>query len=40
MTKHRENDRFTLPLNITIVGEDSRTARLVIERDGSIGRFH
>lgn len=40
VTKHCENDRFTLPLKITIVGGDSRTARLVIERDGSIGRFH
>jgi hypothetical protein len=40
VTKHRENDRFTLPLKITVVGGDSRTACLVIERDGSIGRFH
>jgi len=40
LTRRRENDTFTLPMNITIVGQDSRTARLVIERDGSIGRFH
>ena len=40
LTKHREKDTFTLPLSISIVGQDSRTARLVIERDGSIGRRH
>jgi hypothetical protein len=40
LTRHCENDTFTLPLKITIVGQDSRTARLVIERDGSIGRLH
>jgi hypothetical protein len=40
VTEHRENDAVTLPLSITIVGGDGRTARLVIERDGSIGRFH
>jgi len=40
LTRGRENDTFTLPLTITILGRDSRTARLVIERDGSIGRLH
>ena len=40
LTRHRENDTFTLPLKITIVGHGSRTAHLVIERDGSIGRLH
>ena len=40
LTRHRENDTFTLPLNISIVGQDSRTARLVIKRDGSIGGLH
>ena len=40
LTKHREKDTFTLPLSISIVGQDSRTARLVIERDGSIGGLH
>jgi hypothetical protein len=40
LTKHRENDTFTLPIKITIVSQNNRTARLVIERDGNIGRFH
>jgi hypothetical protein len=39
LTKHRENDTFTLPIKITIVSQNSNT-RLVIERDGNIGRFH
>ena len=40
LTKHCENDTFTLPMKITIVSQNNRTARLVIERDGNIGRFH
>ena len=40
LTKHCENDTFTLPIKITVVGQNNRTARLVIERDGNIGRFH
>ncbi|MFL6815234.1 MAG: hypothetical protein ACJ8EK_14460 [Bradyrhizobium sp.] len=40
LTKHGENDTFTLPMKITIVSQNNRTARLVIERDGNIGRFH
>jgi hypothetical protein len=40
LTRGRENDTFTLPMEITIVGQDSKTARLIIERDGSIGQFH
>ena len=39
-TKHCENDTFTLPIKITVVSQNNRTARLVIERDGNIGRFH
>ena len=35
-----ENDTFTLPIQVTIVGQNNRTARVVIERDGNIGRFH
>lgn len=38
-TERRENETFTLPLNINIVGS-GKTARLFIERDGDIGRFH
>ncbi|WP_354064178.1 hypothetical protein [Bradyrhizobium sp. RT6a] len=38
-TKRRENETFTLPLNINVVG-CGKIARLVIERDGNIGRFH
>jgi hypothetical protein len=38
LTKHCENDTFTLPIKITIVSQSSN-ARLVIERDGNIGRF-
>jgi hypothetical protein len=40
LTRHCENVTFTLPIKITVVSQDNRTARLVIERDGSIGRFH
>jgi hypothetical protein len=39
-TKHCENDTFTLPIKITVVSQNNRTARLVIGRDGNIGRFH
>ena len=38
--KHCENDTFTLPIKITVVSQNNRTARLVIGRDGNIGRFH
>jgi hypothetical protein len=40
LTKHCENDTFTLPMKITVVSQNNRTARLVIERDGNIDRFH
>jgi hypothetical protein len=40
LTKHCENDAFTLPMKVTIVSQNHRTARLVIERDGNIDRFH
>ena len=40
LTKHCENDTFTLPVTITVVSQNNRTARFVIERDGNIGRFH
>ena len=39
-TKHCENDTFTLPIKITVVSQNNRTASLVIGRDGNIGRFH
>jgi Histidine kinase-, DNA gyrase B-, and HSP90-like ATPase len=40
LTKHCENDTFTLPIKVTVVSRNNRTVRLVIERDGNIGRFH
>jgi len=40
LTKHCENDTFTLPITVTITSQNNRTARLVIERDGNICRFH
>jgi hypothetical protein len=40
LTKHCENDSFTLPIKVTIVSQNNRTACLVIERDGHVGRFH
>jgi hypothetical protein len=40
LTKHCENDAFTLPMTVTIASQNDRTARLVIERDGNIRRFH
>jgi len=39
LTKHCENDTFTLPIKVTIVSQNNKTARLVIKRDGNIGRF-
>ena len=40
LTKHCEVDTLTLPLKITVVSQNNKTARLVIERDGNIARFH
>jgi len=40
LTKHCENDTFALPITVSIVSQDNKTARLVIERDGNIGRLH
>jgi hypothetical protein len=40
LTKHCENDTFTLPIEVTINSQNSRTARFVIERDGHIDQFH
>jgi hypothetical protein len=40
LTKHCENDTFTLPIKVTVVSRNNRTVRLVIERDGNIGRLH
>jgi len=40
LTKHCEDEMFTLPIKVTIVSQNNRTARLVIERDGNVGRFH
>jgi hypothetical protein len=40
LTKHCENDTFTLPITVTIVSQSNGTARLVIDRDGNIGQFH
>jgi hypothetical protein len=39
LTKHCENDAFTLPIKVTMVSQN-RTARLVIECDGNISRLH
>lgn len=40
LTKHCENDAFTLPLNVAVVGQNNRAARLVIEWDRNITRLH
>jgi hypothetical protein len=40
LTKHCENDAFTLPLNVTVVGQNNTAARLVIEWDRNITRLH
>jgi hypothetical protein len=40
LAKHCEIDTFTLPIKISIVSQNNRNARFVIERDGNIGRFH
>jgi hypothetical protein len=40
LTKIGENETFTLPIKVMIVSQSNRAARLVIERDGNISRFH
>jgi hypothetical protein len=40
LTKHCEDEMFTLPIKITITSQNNRTARFVIARDGNVGRFH
>ena len=40
LTKHCENDVFTLPLKITMVSHNNLAARLVIECDGNVTRLH
>ena len=40
LTKHSEVDTFTLPIKITVISQNSKTVRLVIERDGHIDRVH
>jgi hypothetical protein len=40
LTKHCENDAFTLPINITVVSQNNRAARLIIERDRNVTRLH
>lgn len=40
LTEYSENDTFTLPIKVMIASGNNRTAHLVIERDGNIGRFH
>jgi hypothetical protein len=40
LTKYCETETFTLPIKVTMVSQNNRTARLVIERDGNVGRFH
>jgi hypothetical protein len=40
LTEHCENDGFTLPIKVTMVSQNNRAARLVIECDGKISRVH
>jgi hypothetical protein len=40
LTKHCEDETFTLPITVSINSQNNRTARLVIERDGNIRQFH
>jgi hypothetical protein len=40
LTKHCENDAFTLPIKVTVVGQNNRAARLVIDCEGNISRLH
>ena len=40
LTKHGENDVFTLPIKITMVSKNNMAARLVIECDGNVTRLH
>lgn len=39
-TKHCENDSFTLPIRITIMGQNNNIARLVIDCDGLVSPIH
>jgi hypothetical protein len=40
LTEHCKNEMFTLPMTVTIVSQNNRITRFVIEHDGNIGRFH
>jgi hypothetical protein len=40
LTKHCENDVFTLPIKITMVSHNNIAARLVIECNGNVTRLH
>jgi hypothetical protein len=40
LTKPCENDAFILPIKVTVVGQDSRVARLIIECDRNIARLY
>jgi hypothetical protein len=40
LTKHYENDAFTLPITITVVSQNNRAAHLIIECDRNITRLH
>jgi hypothetical protein len=37
LTKHCDNDTFTLPIKITVVSQNNRNVRFVIGPDGNVG---
>jgi hypothetical protein len=40
LAEHSENQTFAFPINIMVVSQNNKAARVVIERGGNIGRFH
>lgn len=40
LIKHCDNNAFMLPMKITVVSQNNKTARLVIEHNGNIDRVH
>ena len=40
LTKRCENDAFALPISVTVVSQNNRAARVLIERDRNVARLH
>ncbi|MDI2075361.1 hypothetical protein [Bradyrhizobium sp. Mp27] len=40
LAQHYENNAFALPINVMLVSQNNKAVRVVIEREGKVGRFH